>query len=130
MKTKRIWNLEAAVYSALRRAHRNSPEYYQTLNSAKAEYFIPSKKGSPMRRVHFKCAQCGDLNGRKEVAVDHRLPVIDPNQGKTNFDDYIKRLFCGTIGLDVLCKKCHNSKTKAENAIRRAVKKEKKDVKR
>lgn len=123
MATKRVWNLEAAVYSALRRAHRNSPEYHEVLKLAKSEYFIQSKKGKPMRRVHFACAQCGKKYSRKGVAIDHVQPVV-PVTGKTNFDDYVKRLFCGVKGLQVLCKdECHRLKSKHENAQRRALKK-------
>jgi len=119
---KRVWNLEAAVYSALRRAHRNSPEYHQTLKNAKSDYYIPSKKGKPMRRVQFECAECGSKSSRKNVAVDHKEPVVAVT-GKTDFNEYIARLFCGIKGLQILCKVCHNKKSKLENALRRQHKK-------
>jgi 5-methylcytosine-specific restriction endonuclease McrA len=124
-KKKRVWVRDAAIYSALRRAHRNSPEYHEALKLAKSEYFILSKKGKQMRRVHFQCAHCPTKATRKNVAVDHINAVIDPRVGKTTLDDYANRLFCGTIGLQILCKPCHSVKSKLENAVRRKVKKEK-----
>lgn len=113
------------MYSALRRAHRNSPEYRDTLKAAKYEYFIDSKKGKKLRRVHFQCAQCKERYSRKQVFVDHISPVIDPNTGKVDFNTYISRLFCGKLGLQILHKTCHDVKTKIENALRRKIKKEK-----
>ena len=122
---KKAWNLEAAVYSALRRAHRNSPEYRDALNAVKGEFYIYSKKGKKLRRVHFSCRICNGTKSRKEVFVDHIHPVIDPRVGKAGFASYINRLFCGVGGLQILCRKCHQLKTQAENAIRRRTKKEK-----
>lgn len=116
--------MQAAIYSALRRAHRNSPEYRLVLSLAKSEYFIPSKKGKQLRRVHFKCAYCGTKVVRKQCAVDHIAPVIDIT-GKTTYDEYVSRLFCGAKGLNVLCKPCHNAKTKTENAARRQLRNKK-----
>lgn len=119
---KRVWNLQAAVYSALRRAHRNSPEYHQALKNAKSDFYIPSKKGKPMRRVHFQCIKCGSKNSRKTVAVDHKEPVVEVT-GKADFNTYISRLFCGIKGLQILCKVCHDAKSKEENRQRRIHKK-------
>jgi len=116
------WSLEAAIYSALRRAHRNSPEYREALKLAKEEYFIKSKKGKDLRRVRFKCKTCGEANNRKLVNIDQKLSVI-PIIGKTDFNDYISRLFCGVNGLQILCKRCHNEKSKQENKQRREYKK-------
>jgi 5-methylcytosine-specific restriction endonuclease McrA len=123
-RKKKVWALEAAVFSALRRAQRNSPASRDCLNNAKTEYFIPSKKGKPMRRVQFTCANCGAKASRKGVQVDHIDPVIDPLTGFQGYEEYIKRLFVITDRLQVLCKQCHKAKSKIENALRRKVKKE------
>lgn len=126
-KKKKEWVLQAAVFSALRRAHRNSPEYRQTLANAKSEYFITCKNGNQARRVQYECKACGNKGSRKNVYVDHREPVIAVT-GFQGFETYIKRLFCGTVGLDILCKSCHDRKTKHENFLRRQYKKEKLNV--
>lgn len=124
--SKLKWVLEASVYSSLRRAHRNSPEYRETLKQAKSEYFILSKKGKKLRRVHFECRSCKSKGSRKQVYVDHINPVISI-EGRKSWDEYINRLFCGEIGLQILDKPCHNAKTKQENSLRRQYKKERKD---
>lgn len=129
MPAKKAWNQEAAIYSALRRAYRSSTAVNACLEDVKEVYFILSKKGKQLRRVRFKCARCGQMFSRKEVAVDHILPVVDPLDGNLLPDGtkdwmkQIKRLFVSKEGLQILDKKCHNSKSKDENAIRRAAKK-------
>ena len=67
----------------------------------------------------YKCAHCGEIFARKDTAVDHIDPVVNPETGFTTWDDHIERLFCGVGGLQVLCKSCHTIKSNAENVIRR-----------
>lgn len=66
----------------------------------------------------FECAACGDLHHK--VFIDHIDPVVDVVKGFQGYDEFIKRLFCPIENLQALCKSCHNKKSKAENAIRRA----------
>lgn len=51
------------------------------------------------------------------VFVDHIIPVGGPTQG--GWDGVIERLFCEAEGLQVLCKECHDLKTKDEKNARR-----------
>lgn len=128
---KKPWNQDAAIYSALRRAYRSSPAVNGALSTVKEVYFIPSKKGKQLRRVNFECAHCNNAFSRKMVAVDHIHPVVDPQDanllpsGKRNWIKQIDRLFVDQNSLQVLCKPCHNKKTKEENRIRRLKRKEK-----
>jgi hypothetical protein len=46
--------------------------------------------------------------------VDHKDPVIDPVVGFTDWNEYIRRMFCGPENLQVLCDPCHAEKTRAE----------------
>lgn len=129
MANKKGWNQEAAIYSALRRAYRSSPAVKDCLNAAKEVFYIQSKKGKQLRRVRFECAQCRTKSSRKGVAVDHIHPVVDPNDankfpnGEKDWNKQIKRLIVDTKGLQILCRSCHDKKSKAENAVRRTVKK-------
>lgn len=70
-------------------------------------------------RGKYECAGCGELFGPKVIKIDHIDPVIDPVTGFTTWDNHISRLFCGADGLQVLCKPCHDEKSKEENKIRR-----------
>jgi hypothetical protein len=141
-KKKKPWVRDAAIYSALRRAYRSSPAVAQCLDEGKEEFFIPSKKGKPMRRVRFSCEKCDWKGPRAKkktkkrpaapgIAVDHVEPVIDPVDGNLLLDgtrNWIKqilRLFVDRKGLQRLCPTCHTAKSKAENARRREQRKAK-----
>jgi len=74
----------------------------------------------------YLCAECGFIvpvsikHGRKRtknVLVDHEPPIVDPNVGFTTWDDCINRMFCEKDGLQVLCKDCHDKKSKIERDI-------------
>jgi 5-methylcytosine-specific restriction endonuclease McrA len=121
-----VWVEQKEVISALRKAFRRFPAYKQCLDNAKSEYFIPSKKGKPMRRVQWECAKCKNKLKQKERDVDHIYPVIDPEKGFIGYGEYASRLFCALVNLQVLCKPCHKAKSKLENAIRLNARKEKK----
>ena len=82
----------------------------------------------------YKCECCGHIvpvttegvwkSGKKEgkkrriknIVADHISPVVDPNIGFLNWDEYIKRMFIET-GWQAICKSCHDKKTKEETAI-------------
>lgn len=71
-----------------------------------------------VERGKYECAECHDLFGPKEVALDHTFPVVDPKVGFTTWDDYINRLFCEAEGFQVLCHPCHDAKTLIEDSMR------------
>lgn len=113
-----VWVEQREVISALRRVFRRYPPFKECLANAKSEYFIPSKKGKLMRRVHWECAKCKTKVTQKNRDVDHINPVIDPATGFAGYDAYALRLFCALVNLQVLCKPCHKAKSKLENALR------------
>lgn len=71
-----------------------------------------------VERGKYLCADCKELFGPKEVALDHIVPVVDPKVGFTTWDDYINRLFCETDGFQILCHSCHDAKTQIEDVMR------------
>lgn len=97
--------------SALRAGYNKWPAKWDVLTEAKREY-----KGADKRcKWEYKCAECEKYYKAKEVSVDH----IDPAGSLNTFDDvgpFVKRLFCGVDGLQVLCKQCHTSKTARERS--------------
>ena len=127
------WVLQAILFSLLRRAFRRSPMYDECLKKAKREVKVKGKTKDNIRRVKYECAECGALcqntKKKKEFAVDHRetviplegLPIVD---GVVDFNVYIKRLFCSADNLQILCKICHDRKSKAENTERKRLKDE------
>jgi len=73
--------------------------------------------------LDYKCSTCKVMFPRILAVIDHIKPVIDPKKGWQGFEVYIKRLWCSSKNLQVLCKPCHKLKSVAENAIRRLSKK-------
>lgn len=80
-----------------------------------------------LSRGKYRCADCGKTFGRKDIAVDHIEAVINPLKGFQSWDEYIKRLFCPSVGLQILCNtggnSCHKKKSALENKVRREAKK-------
>lgn len=140
------------LLSYLRRSFKELPEYKQVKDNAKREYFIDSKHGKPMRRVHFECAECHrcftgggkkiekelpdgtikKVKEKSEIAVDHIKPVIDPDVGYVDMNTLIDRMFrMGVEGLQILCnypkerdgrRSCHYFKTQDERKRLKATK--------
>ena len=85
------------------------------------------------RRGWYMCAGCEKeipatvKEGRKRVNnkfVDHIEPAV-PITGWVNWDHYIENLFCEEDNLQLLCKKCHDAKSKEEMAERAAERRKK-----
>jgi hypothetical protein len=80
-------------------------------------------KRARIKRGWYKCEMCGKDIRKKEMALDHKLPIV-PVTGWDNYDGFIERLFCNVDGFQVICKEtCHHIKTQSENALRRLHKK-------
>lgn len=85
-----------------------------------------ARKAAMIDRNQYLCASCKKIFKSREIFIDHIDPVIDPKKGFTNFDDYIKRLFCAKEGFQVLCKDCHAAKTLEEKDVRKKYRKKRK----
>jgi 5-methylcytosine-specific restriction endonuclease McrA len=109
--------LKAFIVSALRGAFRKFPTKYEVLNAA----FTGKKINKKTKRLssHYRCKSCNDEFPTSEVNVDHIYPVVSPDEGFTTWDKFISNLFCPKEDLQVLCKTCHDAKTKEENKQRR-----------
>lgn len=145
-KKKKPWIMKQAVISALRNVFRRSPLSSETLKAAKREAAPQKNKDgteSRAKRVEYQCAHCQQWFpkkvGKKTVIfVDHIVPVVDPLVGFDGWDAYIPRMN-GVEVFDydkdtfesklkhlyqVLCKDCHDVKTKAEGQQRTAKRRE------
>lgn len=90
----------------------------------RASYRLRSRtdalKAAKVARNCYRCNHCKQIFGRKEVQLDHILPVVDPIQGWENFDVFIERLFVtDPAKFQVLCREDHKIKSKSETAIRK-----------
>jgi 5-methylcytosine-specific restriction endonuclease McrA len=73
-----------------------------------------------------RCAECGELSPTYLMDVDHKNPIIPVDKAfkDMSLDDVVDNTWCELKNLQILDEKCHNRKTKAENALRRKNKKE------
>jgi 5-methylcytosine-specific restriction endonuclease McrA len=107
----------AFVKGHLRRASRFWKPISETLKKARVS------------RGYYLCNGCKetvtnsiivDGKRKKNVFVDHRIPVVDPVTGFSGWDDFVNRLYCEEENLQVLCSSCHNEKTKQERLMKGA----------
>ncbi len=104
------------VKSALRAASRRWPPKHQVkkdANRGRGKYLCNGYE----RRNHIVPVSLSDRGIRSNnVFVDHIVPVVDPVEGFTTWDEIITRMFVEKKGLQVLCQNCHQKKTKNERA--------------
>lgn len=100
------------ITGVLRQGFRRWPAKFEALKEACVGERINKATGRKAR--HYKCAKCRKLFPKAGVQVDHVLPVVDPKTGWVSWDTYIERLYCAKTNLQVMCRKCHKTKTKAE----------------
>lgn len=107
---------DSFVKSALRAASRRWPPKYEALKRA-----CVGKRHDPAtgkQSFRYTCQGCANIFKAAEVSVDHIWPVIDTEEGFTNWDDVIRRMFCEVDGLQILCHTCHSKKTQNERKQR------------
>lgn len=122
------------IKGAVRRVFRLFPQMKDVLNEARVE--LPpllKKDGTPGKRnqVRFKCAECGELFSRKNVQVDHKVPVVplDRAEADMTYGDLVRGICCNKDNLQVVCStplkrsggipSCHKIKTDEENFMRK-----------
>lgn len=97
------------IRSALRRAWTKYPVRYQVMDKAKQPY-----KGTDKRtKWVYECNSCKTLYKSTDVQVDHIKPAGSLQDYK-DLPNFVKTLFCEADNLQVLCKACHDVKTKQE----------------
>lgn len=106
--------LKAFLINTLRRASYRHPGRYLAV------------KASRVGRNEYVCACCGVIHGRRDGAMDHIQPVVDPSIGWVDLDNYAERMFVNEHGYARLCNQCHDTKTLQENNIRKETKQKKK----
>lgn len=95
----------------------------ECLNRGRRKRIVGAKKdGSEKTLWERKCDGCGEWHLLKDsdLEVDH-IVEVGPFNG--NFDDYIKRMYCGQENLQALCFTCHSRKTSQFNSTLRFTRK-------
>lgn len=105
----------AAFFGMLRSVLRKRTMFWKPItqckNRQRFKYIGPNK----LRKWSYTCECCGGEFDSKGVAVHHKIPAGELRM----FEDlpgFVKRLFCDSIDLILLCNKCHeDSHEKIEN---------------
>jgi hypothetical protein len=123
VKKRPPYNQEAAIRGALRRAFSRSPLVREVLEESRQEFPRYKKDGTRHKRnwVKRQCQVCDKWVPGSHIAVDHVDPVISVAHGKQDWNTFIDRLWCNTLGkanLQRICDDCHDSKTQSERIAR------------
>lgn len=128
-KKKKKFNENAAIRSAVRRVFSRSPAVIEVLEEGRRERPRYKKDGTLAKvpHVEYDCQGCGRWFKKKDIAVDHIDPVIHPERGFVDWNEFIDRLWCDKSNLQRLCKyflkdkdkhggepSCHYKKTQEE----------------
>lgn len=114
-----VWPpMKNQIKGAIRRIFRLSPWMKLSLQKARVEKPKVLKDGSVSKKpdVYYRCAMCLGEFKQKDVQVDHIVPVvpIDRTVQDMSYDEIVDRIFCDLDNLQVLCKSCHDIKSKNE----------------
>lgn len=104
------------VLNAIRKSFtKNSPHYLAVVKLS-----LTSELG-PRGGARYKCAHCKKAYGRTEIQVDHKEPVIPVGISPLHMTlkQVYERCWVELSKLQVLCKLCHQAKSKQENKERR-----------
>lgn len=109
---------------AVRRAFARSELRKTVLEKNSVDHF--SEDRPRVTRWGF-CSCCGLVVPKYTLQVDHIEPLqpIGTELTDMSMDELVNRAWCDETNLQAICKICHKAKSKAENAERRRIKKEK-----
>ena len=127
VRERNSWTMsEAEFKSSIISALRKLSSFWKPINKTKSK--------ARVSRGIYRCEKCWKewreyspappwkKRRVKEFAVDHFIPTVW-EEWFTTYDDWIRRTFIEEWEwLRLLCKECHDGKTKTENAARRAFK--------
>lgn len=105
----RYWQF---IRSALRKAWAKYPVRFQVLQAARRPFTGTDKR----TKWEYKCNSCKNYFKAKEVQVDHIKSAGTLKEYK-HLPTFVSRLFCEADNLQVLCKDCHDVKTKEEKNV-------------
>lgn len=94
------------VRSGLRSKHQRYPPRYAVLKAAERQ----SQSDNKRLKYEYQCNKCKLWHAKKDVKVDHIVPCGSLKTYE-QLPGFVRRLFVGVKGLQVLCDKCHNLKT-------------------
>jgi len=114
------------VKGAIMRVFSRSDLRRQALQKSVIVGFLDPSR--PRVKTWCRCEQCGVASPKSYMEIDHIKPKIalDSALELMSWDELVDNTWCDLENLQALCSECHDKKTKLENKMRRAYKKERK----
>ena len=111
------------VKSLLRKGSMRWPPKNEVLSKARLE------RGIYLCATGHQAPASIKIDGKRvnNIFVDHLIPIVEPSTGFNTWGDFINGLFCDSDNLQVLCKSCHDIKSKEERATATSRNKKKED---
>jgi len=104
---------ESAFWSFIRSTLRQKSRFWKPITECKAKSKRKYKGPNKRQKFEYQCNYCKEWFPEKQINVDHISPAGSLNCSK-DLAGFVERLFCEVDNLQVLCKNCHDLKTKKE----------------
>jgi 5-methylcytosine-specific restriction endonuclease McrA len=104
---------ESAFWSFIRSALRQKSRWWKPITQTKMKSRRPYKGPNKRQKFEYQCVHCEKWFPEKKINVDHIHPAGSLNCAN-DLPGFVERLFCESDNLQVLCEKCHNTKTQNE----------------
>jgi 5-methylcytosine-specific restriction endonuclease McrA len=108
------------VKGVLRAGSNKWPPKWECKRAARTERGVYKCEGFARSRHTVPASIVVKGKRQNNIFVDHVAPIVGGN-GFTSWDDFIEGLYCEVDNLQVLCKECHDAKSKAERTLRKKV---------
>ena len=102
---------EPMFWTFIRSALRQKSIYWKPIRQCKLKSRKPYKGTNKQQKFEYQCSECKQWYPEKNINVDHITPAGSLNCAN-DLPGFVERLFCEIDGLQILCKICHNKKTK------------------
>jgi len=109
---------EAAFWSMIRSALRQKSRWWKPIAECKKLARRINKSKNKRQKWEYQCKKCSKWYKSDQVNVDH----IEQAGSLRSYDDlpgFVETLFCEQDNLQVLCKSCHDEKTKLEIQLKK-----------
>lgn len=104
---------ESAFWSFIRSALRQKSRWWKPIAACKNNSCRPYKGPLKRQKFEYQCNDCKSWFPEKKINIDHIIPAGELNCS-ADLPGFVDRLFCEVKGLQCLCYKCHDKKTKSE----------------
>jgi 5-methylcytosine-specific restriction endonuclease McrA len=108
---------ESAFWSFIRSALRQKSRWWKPITIAKHKARRPYKGNNKRQKYEYLCNICKQWFSEKNISIDHKIPAGSLNCA-ADLPGFVERLFVEEEGLQCICNKCHDVKTKSEKSER------------